>query len=127
MSEALAQEVAGFGIKVTLVEPGASATDWDGPSAAAASPLAAYDDVRAALRAAIEGGQGDRKAVGPALLRVVDSDNPPLRVFFGTAPLQVIPHVYAERLKTWDEWADVARQAQDSASPSHTDTTSKEN
>lgn len=89
MSEALAQEVAGFGIKVTLVEPGAYATDWDGPSAAAASPLAAYDDVRAALHAAFEGGQGDRKAVGPALLSVVDSDNPPLRVFFGTAPLQI--------------------------------------
>src|SRR6201996_5806352 len=32
-SQALAQEVAGFGIKVTLVEPGAFATDWAGPSA----------------------------------------------------------------------------------------------
>ncbi|MDH6590013.1 NAD(P)-dependent dehydrogenase (short-subunit alcohol dehydrogenase family) [Streptomyces sp. SAI-133] len=126
LSEALAQEVAAFGIKVTLVEPGAFATDWDGPSAVAASPLPAYDDVRAALRTAFKGGQGDPKAVGPALLSVVDSENPPLRVFFGAAPLQIIPHVYAERLKTWDEWADVARQAQGSEAASHTDTTSKE-
>lgn len=38
LSEALAQEVAGFGIKVTLVEPGGFATDWAGPSATFGTP-----------------------------------------------------------------------------------------
>ena len=45
----------------------------------------------------------------------MDADNPPLRVFFGTAPLHLVPQVYAERLKTWQEWADVATQAQGDA------------
>ncbi|MGH6963741.1 MAG: SDR family NAD(P)-dependent oxidoreductase, partial [Phenylobacterium sp.] len=47
-SQALAQEVAGFGIKVTIVEPAGYATDWSGPSAKRAAPIAAYDEVRAA-------------------------------------------------------------------------------
>ncbi|GKQ39065.1 SDR family oxidoreductase [Streptomyces sp. A012304] len=115
-SEALAQEVAGFGIKVTLVEPGGFATDWAGSSATLAEQLPAYDDLRAAAAAnwrTIE--RGDPTATGAALLKIVDADNPPLRVFFGTSPLHLVPHVYAERLKTWEEWADVATQAQGDA------------
>ncbi|MET7736344.1 hypothetical protein ABZT02_34010 [Streptomyces sp. NPDC005402] len=58
-------------------------------------------------------GQGRRPtATGPALPRVVDSDKQPLRVYFGTAPLETVPHVCAERLKTRQDRADVAAQAQ---------------
>jgi hypothetical protein len=46
------------------------------------------------------------------LLKIVDAENPPLRVFFGTLPLPLIQQVYAERLKTWAEWADVSAEAQ---------------
>ena len=48
-SQALAQEVAGFGIHVTLVEPGGFATDWGGSSARHATPLPAYDEAREAV------------------------------------------------------------------------------
>ena len=41
-TEALAQEVASFGINVTLVEPGGFATDWGGSSAKRAEELPAY-------------------------------------------------------------------------------------
>src|ERR1700761_4133081 len=47
-SQALAQEVAGFGIHVTLIEPGGFSTDWAGPSARRASEIAAYEEVREA-------------------------------------------------------------------------------
>lgn len=47
--------------------------------------------------------------------KIADADNPPLRAFFGTSPLQLVPQVYAGRLKTWEEWADVATEAQGSA------------
>ena len=46
LSQSLAQEVAGFGIKVTLIEPGGYSTDWGGSSAKHATALPAYDEVR---------------------------------------------------------------------------------
>src|SRR6202012_454788 len=51
-SQSLAQEVAGFGIKVTLIEPSGYSTDWSGSSAKHSTSLPAYDQVRdAAARA----------------------------------------------------------------------------
>src|ERR1700676_132470 len=47
-SQSLAAEVAGFGIKVTIVEPAGYATDWGGPSAKHAAALPIYDGIRAA-------------------------------------------------------------------------------
>ena len=65
MSQALAGEVAQFGIHVTIVEPGGFATDWGGPSAAHAAPIAAYDPVRNVVRerfAKLAGVPGDPDA-----------------------------------------------------------------
>ncbi|MDQ0684448.1 NAD(P)-dependent dehydrogenase (short-subunit alcohol dehydrogenase family) [Streptomyces achromogenes] len=116
LTEALAGEVAGFGVKVTLVEPGGFETDWAGSSAVFAEQLPAYDELRAAVAASWgDVKSGDPNAAGAALLKVVDAENPPLRVFFGTAPHYIVPQVYAERLKTWEEWADVSAQAQGAA------------
>jgi NAD(P)-dependent dehydrogenase (short-subunit alcohol dehydrogenase family) len=113
LTEALAQEVAAFGVKVTLVEPGGFATDWSGSSAVQAEQLPVYDEARAAMAANWSTVKsGDPTATGPALLKIVDADNPPLRVFFGTFPLHHVPQVYAERLKTWEEWAAVSAEAE---------------
>ncbi|MEV7618283.1 hypothetical protein [Streptomyces sp. NPDC089799] len=57
---------------------------------------------------------GSPAAAGAALLKVVDSDNPPLRVFFGTQGNDMLPQVYADRLKTWADWQDLAIEAQGS-------------
>src|SRR6478672_3777619 len=46
LSQALAQEIAAFGIKVTLIEPGGYSTDWAGSSAGHATPLPVYDALR---------------------------------------------------------------------------------
>src|SRR4030088_635501 len=48
ISQALAQEVRGFGIHVTLIEPGGFSTDWGGPSARHAHPLDAYREMHEA-------------------------------------------------------------------------------
>ena len=113
LSETLAQEVAAFGIKVTMIEPGPYATDWAGSSAVTADPNPVYDGAREALAAFAAGSQpGDPNATSGPLLDVVNSDNPPMRVFFGTTGPAMIPQIYADRLKTWADWNDVSVRAQ---------------
>ena len=55
---------------------------------------------------------GDPKASAAAVLKVVDAEQPPLRVFFGTAPLGLAKADYEERLRTWEQWQPVAELAQ---------------
>jgi NAD(P)-dependent dehydrogenase (short-subunit alcohol dehydrogenase family) len=112
-SQSLAAEVASFGIKVTIVEPGAFATEWGGPSAKRATPMPAYDGARAAI-AAFRGNNvpGDPDATGPAILKVVDAKDPPLRIFFGSGGLPLTRAEYARRIETWEKWNDVSLEAQ---------------
>ena len=84
LSQSLAQEVDGFGIHVTMVEPGPYATDWLGVGAIQSPEHPAYDGFRATI--AREWGPDDLgkpAATRAAILEVVDAENPPLRVFFG--------------------------------------------
>src|ERR1700728_4424436 len=85
-SQALAAEVKQFGIHVTLIEPGGFSTDWAGPSAKHSARLDAYAPMHeqmATLRAG-RGAPGDPTASAKALMKVVDAEEPPLRVFFGS-------------------------------------------
>jgi NAD(P)-dependent dehydrogenase (short-subunit alcohol dehydrogenase family) len=113
LSQSLAAEVAGFGIKVTLVEPGGFATDWGGPSAQRATPMPAYDEARAAIAKFRSGNTpGDPDATGAAILKVVDAKEPPLRIFFGSGGLPMTRAEYARRIETWEQWNDVSVEAQ---------------
>jgi len=113
LTEALSQELAGTGVHVTLVEPGGFSTDWSGSSASHAERIPFYDHIRHALFEAHAGVTlGNPTAAGPALLQVVDADNPPLRVLFGSQPTQIVKQVYAQRLQTWSDWGHVAHAAQ---------------
>lgn len=113
LSQALAQEVAGFGIHVTLIEPGGYATDWGGSSARHATPLPVYDEVRAqaASRPSRRGTPGDPVATRAAVLALVDAPDPPLRVFFGATPLAIATADYESRLATWNAWQALALAA----------------
>ena len=114
-SQALAQEVASFGIHVTLVEPGAFSTDWAGPSSKHSAEHPAYAGIHRATqenRKRRASNPGDPVATREAILRVVDAEEPPLRVFFGEVPLAIATADYESRLKTWNEWQPVALIAQ---------------
>jgi NAD(P)-dependent dehydrogenase (short-subunit alcohol dehydrogenase family) len=118
LSQALAQEVSGFGIKVTLIEPGGYSTDWGGSSASHATALPAYDAFReeaSRARAKRVGRPGDPLATREAILTIVDADEPPLRVFFGDGPLATATADYEARLATWRAWEPLSIAAQGSA------------
>jgi NAD(P)-dependent dehydrogenase (short-subunit alcohol dehydrogenase family) len=114
-SQALAQEVASFGVYVTLIEPGGFDTDWSGASSKHSAPLSDYDEVRAAVdaeRSTRWANPGNPEASAAALLKVVDAEEPPLRVFFGASPLATAKADYESRLRTWEQWQPVAELAQ---------------
>ncbi|MBE8726012.1 SDR family NAD(P)-dependent oxidoreductase [Flavobacterium hungaricum] len=112
LTESLSAEVAGFGIKVTLVEPNGYETDFGASSAVYSKPLAQYDAVRTALQ---EGNKqedyGVPEATSEAVLKLIDSENPPLRLLLGKAGVQWVKYAYSERMKTWEEWQTVSEAA----------------
>jgi len=112
-SQSLAAEVATFGIKVTLVEPAGYATDWGGASAVRAAPLPAYDGARATI-AGFRGGvvPGEPEATGPAMLKLVDASDPPLRIFFGSVGLPMTRAEYGRRIAQWEQWNELSLEAQ---------------
>jgi len=114
-SQSLAAEVRSFGIHVTLIEPGGFDTDWSGSSAERVESLPAYAQAGQAIaerrRAAI-GKRGNPAATRGPVLKIVDAAQPPLRVFFGPAPLGIAKADYESRLALWEEWNAVAIEAQ---------------
>ncbi|MFI6046674.1 SDR family oxidoreductase [Nocardia sp. NPDC051321] len=112
-TQSLAQEVATFGVHVTLVEPGGYGTDWAGPSSKHATPNPAYDPAREARnQQRKEMRSGDPAATGDAILAVVDADEPPLRIFLGEIPLTIATRDYESRLELWRKWQPISAAAQ---------------
>lgn len=111
-SEALSQEVAPFGIKVTLIEPGGFTTDWSSSSAAHAQELPIYEEMRSSRRAGSASvKRGDPAATSAAILEVVDAEDPPLRLLLGEFATQIVPKIYEKRLQEWADWGEVSRAA----------------
>ena len=112
MSEALAGEVAPFGIKVTILEPGQFGTNFQ--SAVQRPPaIAAYDPIRQAIRSSFKPEDvGDPAATAAAIFEVVDADEPPLRLVLGSSTIPKFRAVYAGRLSNWEKWEAVSNVAQ---------------
>ncbi len=110
ISEALGKEVAGFGIRVTALAPGQFRTDWAGRSMdRTPRSVADYDAVMDPLRAARQaksGNQpGDPAKAARALLALVESENPPVRLFLGEDALGLVEQkleAMKVELAAWD-------------------------
>ena len=112
LHESLAHEVKDFGIKVTLIEPGAYATDF-GKSAKRADGMEAYGPLRQRIferLASME--RGNPYATADAVLKMVDAEEPPLRMMLGNKNLPEARAAYADRLATWEAWEAVSNAAQ---------------
>jgi NADP-dependent 3-hydroxy acid dehydrogenase YdfG len=111
--DSLATEIKPFGLHVTLVEPGAYATEFGSDQSLKFAPsLDVYADFRANFMARLKGSEGgDPQATPAALFAVVDAAEPPLRFFLGSQNLPWVRAAYAERLATWEQWAPVSDAA----------------
>lgn len=88
-SESLSAELAPFGIKVTLIEPGGFRTNFfKGSERIARAQLAIYDETPGGMtRTFLSGADisvpGDPAKAVAAILLTVDADEPPLRLVLG--------------------------------------------
>src|SRR5690606_10183260 len=112
--ESLATEVKPFGIDVTIIEPGAYATEFGSQqSLKFADGQAIYDELKAEVFGNIQRlDQGNPRATPEAVFAVVDAPNPPLRLFLGKYNLPEVREAYANRLKTWEAWEALSNAAQ---------------
>jgi NAD(P)-dependent dehydrogenase (short-subunit alcohol dehydrogenase family) len=112
ISEALAHEVADFGIKVTLVEPGRFRTDFAGRS------LGMPESTGPAYREMTEGYDGRRKELdgtqpgdpvkaAQAMIAVVEADDPPLRLLLGPDAWQMAHDKLESLNRDLQAWKDV--------------------
>lgn len=112
--ESLAAEVKQFNINVTIIEPGAYATEFGSPESLKFAPgLDVYTDFKTQFMGGLSTMErGNPEATPEALFNVVDTKNPPLRFFLGSHCLPWVRAAYADRLATWEAWADVSNSAQ---------------
>ncbi len=113
LSEALAQEVAPFGIATVIVEPGPFRTEFLGRSMRVAeTEMPEYADTvgaRRKYRADNDGQQpGDPRKAVAAILSAVDADRPPLHLPLGERAYGLARDKFAGFLASMDEWAPVA-------------------
>ncbi|MDT7816251.1 MAG: hypothetical protein QOJ51_7173 [Acidobacteriaceae bacterium] len=108
ISESLAQELAPFGIKVTIVEPSGFKTDFGTRSLAHAERIAAYQPAYdVLLKAFADAVFGDPARAAQAMIQVVEADQPPLRLALGADALPIIRAKLNAELEEYKRWESV--------------------
>ncbi len=110
-SEALAQEVAPFGIKTMIVEPGAFRTDFAGEALKHMPKIDAYDEVVGGTRDFAKGmdgtQEGDPKKAAEAIDKALQVENTPLRLQLGEDSIEAVKGYAEALLKELEEWRAV--------------------
>ncbi|APU13577.1 SDR family NAD(P)-dependent oxidoreductase [Actinoalloteichus fjordicus] len=112
-SEALAAEVAPFGIRVIIVEPGAFRTAFAGAALRESRPLPAYTDITGPARTLLKnfhGAQpGDPVKAAAVIRTALDAERPPLRLALGGDAVDLLAPRHRRLLAELDEWGPLAR------------------
>lgn len=111
MAEGMAMEVAAFGIRVTIVEPGAAKTDFASRSIDGATPMAVYEKSAVGeLRRMMASYEikGDPAKMAQAIIKTVDSETYPLRLLLGSDAYPRVTSVVQARLDAYHAQKDIA-------------------
>jgi NAD(P)-dependent dehydrogenase (short-subunit alcohol dehydrogenase family) len=111
LTEALGKEVKAFGIHVTAVEPGSFRTDWSGRSMArVARTISDYDALITPIlerRQTNRGHQlGDPARLGAAVVKLVNTPNPPARLLLGSDARQNVFAKLAAMRTEFEAWTE---------------------
>ncbi|WP_116138466.1 oxidoreductase [Trinickia diaoshuihuensis] len=110
-SEVLAKEVRGFGIRVTIAEPGGMRTRWAGSSMTIPAISEPYksviEPVAQRMREADGKQPGDPKRIARVLLDIADSPTPPLRLLLGSDAIAVAREAARARADEDALWREV--------------------
>jgi NAD(P)-dependent dehydrogenase (short-subunit alcohol dehydrogenase family) len=113
LCEALAQEAACFGIKVIIVEPGGYWTNLY-LDMKYSTPIDDYQKIREDLEKQYSEGSVDSapETTADALLKIVELENPPLRIILGSKILDIAINTYEQKLKLMKEYESLSRSAE---------------
>jgi|SRR5690554_1775006 NAD(P)-dependent dehydrogenase (short-subunit alcohol dehydrogenase family) len=113
MSEALAKEAEHFGVKLTMVEPGGYWTNLY-ISMNYSKPLDSYGTLREELAKQYSEGSvdSDPSLAAQALMKLVDNENPPLRLILGSVVYDLAMDTLETRVATWKEWEAISRASE---------------
>jgi NAD(P)-dependent dehydrogenase (short-subunit alcohol dehydrogenase family) len=106
-SDALAQEVAGFGIHVTVVQPGGMRTDWSGSSMTVHTVSSDYKDSVGLLANHLRAmePQSDPARVAQVILQLVKEAEPPLHIALGSDALFFARRLARDRIAEDEKWS----------------------
>lgn len=112
-SEALAQEAAHFGVKVSIVEPGSYWTNLY-LKMGFTTQKKEYDSLRDELtkQHSTKSVDSDPKLAAEAVMKLVNSENPPLRLILGSFVYDLAVKNTEKRISSWKEWEAVSRSAE---------------
>ncbi len=112
-TESLAKEVAPLGIKVTAIAPSSFRTDWAGRSAnEAPNTIEDYKSTAEANKNNIRGYSGkqagDPERAAKAIIKVAETENPPLRLLLGEASYKGANAKLTALKADYDAWAETS-------------------
>ncbi len=116
MSQSLAKEAGHLGIKVTLIEPGPFRTDFQGRSMTPpGKTIDAYESTAGVRRKQLKENSGkqpgDPYRAANVIIKVVESDDPPLHLLLGKVAFERVRDKIAGHLALIDTWKDVTLSA----------------
>ncbi|MGW0501463.1 SDR family NAD(P)-dependent oxidoreductase [Micromonospora sp. NPDC003241] len=112
LSQSLAMELAPFGIRVSIVQPGGYDTGLYTTGTTTTEPQPAYAQLRAKLAELWGDDAGPPpETAAPVIMKLVDLPEPPLRLIVGSSSYDIVRQMEQARVDEYRAWETLSRQA----------------